>query len=94
MLLGIVFPVMAEHTPARRPSDALERATAHVDRAEELLWECARDLPDDADDEFDRLFERLWAVQNELGRVSLPAADAADEAEQTLGPFDFPSTDD
>lgn len=94
MLLGIVSPVMAEHTSARRPSDALDRATAHVDRAEELLWEYARDLPDDADDEFDRLFERLWAVQNELRRVSFSAADAADEEEQTLVPFDFPSTDD
>ncbi|RDZ64329.1 hypothetical protein C5B90_12730 [Haloferax sp. Atlit-12N] len=83
---------MTEHTSARRPSDALDRATAHVDRAEELLWECARDLPDDADDEFDRLFERLWAVQNELRRVSFSAADAADEEEQTMVPFDFPST--
>ncbi|WP_042663319.1 hypothetical protein [Haloferax sp. ATB1] len=84
---------MAEHTSARRSSDALDRATAHVDHAEELLWECARDLPDDADDEFDRLFERLWAVQNELERVSIPGDDAADDEKSTPEPFVFPSTD-
>ncbi|POG55459.1 hypothetical protein [Haloferax marisrubri] len=92
---------MVEHSSARQTGDALDRATAHVDRAEELLWECARDFPDDADDEFDRLFERLWAVQNELGRMSIPADDEDAEenevegrAEGSEAPFDFSTTDD
>ncbi|WP_424007006.1 hypothetical protein [Haloferax denitrificans] len=85
---------MADRSSPRRPEGAFVRATTHIDRAEELLWECARDLPDDADDEFARLFEGLWAVQNELAQVSIPGDCADERGGSSRGGFDFPTTDD
>ncbi|ELZ89126.1 hypothetical protein [Haloferax sulfurifontis] len=85
---------MADRSSPRRPEDAFARATTHIDRAEELLWECTRDLPDNADDEFARLFEGLWAVQNELAQVSFPGDCADERGGPSRGGFDFPTTDD